>query len=148
MLTCTVENREKALTKMNPDWERIVAFTRSVSPLREIVEYLQDLAATNALNNTNIPRMVRGYFSEIACVIYECARVLAPGGYMVMVNENVRYAGANIHVDTILSDIAQQVGLSTEKILISPQNKGNSSQQMGAHGREPLRKSVYVWRKS
>jgi hypothetical protein len=25
--------------------------------------------------------------------------------------------------------------------------KGNSSQQMGAHGREPLRKCVYVWRK-
>ena len=25
--------------------------------------------------------------------------------------------------------------------------KGNSSQQMGAHGRQELRKCVYVWRK-
>lgn len=27
-------------------------------------------------------------------------------------------------------------------------SKGNSSQQMGQHGREPLRKCVYVWRRS
>jgi DNA modification methylase len=147
MLTCTVENREKALSNINPQWDHIVGFARSMSPLKEIVDFLQGLASSRELNNTNIPRMVRGYFSEMACVIYEFARLLAPGGYVVMVNDNVRYAGANIHVDTILSAIAEQVGLTTERILISPQNKGNSSQQMGAHGREPLRKSVYVWRK-
>lgn len=147
MLTCTVENREKSLTNVNPDWEHIVAVARSLSPVREILDYLRKLASEKVLNNTNIPRMVRGYFSEMACVIHEFGRLLAPGGYVVMVNDNVRYAGANINVDTILSDIAQHVGLTTERILISPQNKGNSSQQMGVHGREPLRKSVYVWRK-
>jgi regulator of protease activity HflC (stomatin/prohibitin superfamily) len=33
------------------------------------------------------------------------------------------------------------------KILVQPNGKGNSSQQMGEHEREALRKCVYVWRK-
>ena len=64
-----------------------------------------------------------------------------------MVNDNVRYAGANIPVDLILSDIAQGAGFDVEKIWVLPTGKGNSSQQMGTHGREELRKCVYVWRK-
>jgi hypothetical protein len=31
--------------------------------------------------------------------------------------------------------------------LVLPNGKGNSSQQMGAHGRDVLRKCVYIWRK-
>jgi len=64
-----------------------------------------------------------------------------------MVNDNVRYAGASISVDLILSDIANQLGFIVEEISILPVKKGNSSQQMGEHGREPLRKCVYIWRK-
>jgi hypothetical protein len=64
-----------------------------------------------------------------------------------MVNDNVRYAGASVSVDIILSEIAERLGFETEHILVLPNGKGNSSQQMGAHGREALRKCVYVWRK-
>ncbi len=64
-----------------------------------------------------------------------------------MVNDNVRYAGASIPVDLILSDIAAELGFNVDKILVLPNGKGNSSQQMGAHGRDLLRKCVYVWRK-
>jgi hypothetical protein len=64
-----------------------------------------------------------------------------------MVNDNVRYAGASISVDLILSDLAEKLGFFVETILVLPNGKGNSSQQMGAHGREPLRKCIYVWRK-
>ncbi len=91
--------------------------------------------------------MVRGYFYETACVIQECARVLRPGTPLIMVNDNVRYAGASISVDLILSEFARELGFVIETILVLPTGKGNSSQQMGAHGREPLRKCVYVWRK-
>ena len=91
--------------------------------------------------------MVRGYFTEMACVIGECARVLKPSARLFMVNDNVRYAGVSISVDTILSDIAQSLGFEVEKILVVPGKKGNSSQQMGTYGRVPLRKCVYVWRK-
>ena len=64
-----------------------------------------------------------------------------------MVNDNVRYAGVSISVDIILSEIAEQLGFAAERILVLPNGKGNSSQQMGAHGREALRKCVYLWRK-
>ena len=64
-----------------------------------------------------------------------------------MVNDNVRYAGAIVSVDLILSELAKQLGFHIENILVLPNGKGNSSQQMGAHGREVLRKCVYVWRK-
>jgi len=50
-------------------------------------------------------------------------------------------------VDLILSSFAERLGFTIENILVLPDGKGNSSQQMGKHGREPLRKCVYVWRK-
>lgn len=65
-----------------------------------------------------------------------------------MVNDNVRYAGASVSVDLILSAMAEELGFEVETILVLPTGKGNSSQQMGEHGREALRKCVYVWRKA
>jgi hypothetical protein len=50
-------------------------------------------------------------------------------------------------VDLILSDFAKDAGFEIEKIWVLPVGKGNSSQQMGKHGREQLRKCVYVWQK-
>ena len=64
-----------------------------------------------------------------------------------MVNDNVRYAGISISVDMICSKIAEDLGFKIENILILPQGKGNSSQQMDKHGKKDLRKCVYVWKK-
>jgi len=147
MLSCTVENRAKDLLKMSSAWNDALAAADAQPLLQSILSYLDSQRQQELLNNNGIPRMVRGYFYEMACVIAECARVLKPRAPLIMVNDNVRYAGASISVDLILSDIAQKLGLTVESILVLPNGKGNSSQQMGAHGREPLRKCVYVWRK-
>ncbi len=148
MLSCTVENRAKDLLKMNPHWVAAVAAADRQTLLQAILKYLDDQKAQGALNNNGIPRMVRGYFYEMACVIAECARVLKTGAPLLMVNDNVRYAGASISVDMILSEMAKELGFDVEHILVLPKGKGNSSQQMGVHGREALRKCVYVWRKN
>ncbi|HXG68279.1 MAG TPA: site-specific DNA-methyltransferase [Blastocatellia bacterium] len=147
MLSCTVENRAKDLLRMNPRWKAAIAAADRQELLQAILKYLDDQRARGELNNTGIPRMVRGYFYEMACVIAECARVLKSGAPLLMVNDNVRYAGASVSVDMILSDIAERLGFIVENILVLPDGKGNSSQQMGEHGREPLRKCVYVWRR-
>lgn len=147
MLSCTVENRAKDLLKMNPHWVQAITAADQQNLLQTILKYLDNQKTQGALNNNGIPRMVRGYFYEMACVIAECARVLKPQAPLFMVNDNVRYAGASISVDLILSDFAEKLGFRVEKILVLPDGKGNSSQQMGTHGREPLRKCVYVWRK-
>ena len=150
MMTCTVENREKEnldrvfskeiFQKANKSFEK-------QQELQTIIKYLEEKKNNKELNNPGILRMVKNYFYETTLIIFECARLLKRGASFVMVNDNVRYAGANIPVDLILSDIAQDAGFNVEKIWVLPTGKGNSSQQMGEHGREELRKCVYVWRK-
>lgn len=147
MLSCTVENRKKDLLSINPSWDEALAIAQKQALLQVILEYLDGQKSLRKLNNDGIPRMVRGYFQEMSCVIAECSRVLKPGGLLAMVNDNVRYAGVSVSVDMILSDIAEGLGFQVEHILVLPNGKGNSSQQMGEHGREPLRKCVYAWRK-
>ncbi|MBI3611132.1 MAG: site-specific DNA-methyltransferase [Nitrospirae bacterium] len=148
MLSCTVENRAKDLLAMNPNWKSAIESADRHKLLQSILEYLESEKELDLLNNDGIPRMVRGYFYEMACVIAECARILKPGAPLIMVNDNVRYQGASVSVDIILTEIAERLGFTAEQILVLPNGKGNSSQQMGAHGREPLRKCVYVWRKA
>jgi DNA modification methylase len=148
MLSCTVENRAKDLLKINPKWAKAIAAADSQELLQAILRYLEDEKAEGRLNNNGIPRMIRGYFYEMACIICECARVMKPNAPLFMVNDNVRYSGASISVDMILSNIAEKLGFNVENILVLPNGKGNSSQQMGRHGRDPLRKCVYVWRKN
>jgi len=147
MLSCTVENRAKDLIGINRTWAPVVVAADTHELLQAILAYLELQKELDLLNNEGIPRMVRGYFYEMACVLAECKRVLKPGAPLIMVNDNVRYAGAIIAVDIILSELAERLGFVTEQILVLPNGKGNSSQQMGAHGREALRKCVYVWRK-
>jgi len=150
MLACTVEHRAKenlAQGFKKDCFHRAVEAFHSQELLQLILGYLDDCRASGTINNFGIPRMVRNYFLELAVVISDCARVLKPGAPMVMVNDNVRYQGAHIPVDLILAEIAERVGFEVDKIWVLPKGKGNSSQQMGAHGRTELRKCVYVWRK-
>ncbi len=150
MVSCTVENRAKAglaTIFSSHVFARASAAFADQRALQTILNYLEWQKETKALNNAGIPRMVRHYFYELALVVFECARVLKPGAAFVMVNDNVRYGGATIPVDLILSDFAEQAGFSVEVIWVLPTGKGNSSQQMGAHGREELRKCIYIWRR-
>lgn len=147
LLSCTVENKAKDLLAINPNWQKAVEAVDNQTLLQEILKYLEIEKQEKRLNNDGILRMVRGYFYEMACVIAESARVLKQGAPLIMVNDNVRYAGVSISVDLILSDFAEKLGFKVEKILVLPKGKGNSSQQMGEHGREVLRKCVYVWKK-
>ena len=147
MVSCTVENRAKNLLSINPNWMQALDAANKNPLLQAILCYLDSEKENGRLNNNGIPRMVRGYFYEMACVIQECSRVLKKNSPLIMVNDNVRYAGVSISVDIILSEIAENLGFDIESIHILPKGKGNSSQQMGLHGRDPLRKCVYVWRK-
>lgn len=150
MMSCTVENRDKEnLDKLFSKnvFSRANKSFENQEVLQTIIKYLDEKRLSKELNNPGIVRMVKNYFYEMALIIFESARLLKTGAPFVMVNDNVRYAGANIPVDLILSDMAKDAGFEVEKIWVLPTGKGNSSQQMGAHGREELRKCVYVWRK-
>ncbi len=155
MLSCTVENKDKRIqlqqyyTSMGREQEfhRIEAVFQEQTALQEVLGILEMYRQERNLNNENISRLVRNYFYEMCFVIFELARLLKPGGVIAMVNDNVRYAGEEVPVDLILSDMAESFGLRTRHIWTLGRGKGNSSQQMGNHGRSELRKCVYVWEK-
>ena len=155
MLSCTVENAAKvhqlraayAAAGQEDAYARIAGVFERQRALGEVLALLRDQGRAGLLNNPNVPRMVENYFFEMCFVVAELARVLRPGGRLVMVNDNVRYAGEEVPVDLILSDFARRLGLGVERIWTLARGKGNSSQQMGAHGRQELRKCVYVWKK-
>jgi DNA modification methylase len=149
MLSCTVENREKTdLDSMFAavQFQGAQKAFRSQKLLQGILSYLEKAKEDKKINNNGIPRMIRNYFWESALIIFESARLLKPGAPFVMVNDNVRYQGAHIPVDLILSEMAEKAGFEIDTIWVLPRGKGNSSQQMGEHGREEIRKCVYVWR--
>ncbi len=155
MLSCTVENRDKraqleayySAIGRKRDFETIDAAFNNQAALHEVLEILDAARERGELNNENIARLVRNYFYEMCFVIFELARLLRPGGIVAMVNDNVRYHGEEVPVDLILSDFAESFGLSVRHIWTLGRGKGNSSQQMGNHGRAELRKCVYVWEK-
>lgn len=115
--------------------------------LNEILLILEQLKKEKKLNNNGIIKMIRHYFYEHCFLIYEMHRVLRRNGVVYYVNDNVKYAGETIPVDLILSEFAEAFGFDIENIYILERGKGNSSQQMGVHGREELRKCIYKWRK-
>ena len=155
MLSCTVENKTKESIlkrfyksrKQEKVFDLVQRVFTTQKAFHEALDFLDELGSLGKLNNSNIPKMVRNYFFEMAFVIYELTRILKPDGFIVMVNDNVRYAGQEIPVDLILSDFARKFGLKIKHIWTLSRGKGNSSQQMGMHGRSELRKCVYVWQK-
>lgn len=154
LLSATVENKSKyselkLLYKQRnklKEFERIVEIHNNHGALNEIITKLN--FSKEILNNKNIPGMINNYFFEMNFVINELSRTLKKNGKIVMVNDNVQYNGDEIPVDLILSDFAREAGLTTEVIWVLEKGKGNSSQQMGIHGRNEIRKCVYVWAKN
>lgn len=155
MLSCTVENKEKVEHLQNfyasigksDAFDRIIEVYKNSAAMTEVNSVLDELNKLEKLNNSNIARMVKNYFLELCFVTYEMARVTRKGGYCAMVNDNVRYGGEEIPVDLILSEFAENFGFNINKIFVLPKGKGNSSQQMGLHGRTEVRKCVYLWQK-
>jgi DNA modification methylase len=155
MLSCTVENKDKRdrlgqyyrELDRNEDFITIDETFNRQAALQEVLSILNTYRDEKKLNNPHIARLIRNYFYEMCFVVFELARLLRPGGMVAMVNDNVRYAGEEVPVDLILSDMAETFGLTTRSIWTLGRGKGNSSQQMGHHGRSELRKCVYVWQK-
>ncbi|MBN1618890.1 hypothetical protein JW887_06155 [Candidatus Dojkabacteria bacterium] len=153
LLSATVENKSKFINLQDfyecigkkEVFESLVSNFKENDALNEALRSLN--YHRNILNNKNIPIMVANYFFEMNLIIAELARILKKGGKIIMVNDNVRYNGDEIQVDLILSEFASKLGLKTDVIWILERGKGNSSQQMGVHGRQELRKCVYVWTK-
>lgn len=148
LLTCTVENKTKDFGFVPFEVLLLAeaAFKNNLC-INAVLDFLSSEKDADELNNNGILTMVSGYFYETAVHLAQVSRKIKKGGYYIMVNDNVQYNGVPIPVDCILSSFAENLGFECEKIWVLPVGKGNSSQQMKIHGRNELRKCVYVWKK-
>ena len=155
LLSCTVENRSKAeelrefyaSIGQQARWQSIVDVIRGNAVLCEINEALALRNRRGDINNAGVLTMIDQYFTELTFVYAELYRTCRRGAHVAFVNDNVRYAGEIIPVDLLSTELAEAVGFEPLKVYVLPQRKGNSSQQMGEHGRDELRKCIYVWEK-
>ena len=154
-MTCTVENRSKLSLleehyksiDAGPRFQKATELILGDSTYKEINGALQKRWARKELNNRGVLSMVEGYFAEMTLVFAEIFRTCKSGAIVAFVNDNVRYGGEVIPVDLFTTSIAEKIGFEPLHVFVLRQRKGNSSQQMKRFGREPLRKSITVWRK-
>lgn len=155
LLSCTVENRSKhkqlaahycAIGAIER-YEDVRKIVKHCAVLNEVKDALQERNQRGEINNKGVLRMLDQYFLELTIVFKELYRVCQGGGQVAFVNDNVRYAGEVIPVDTISTQLAELVGFEPKVIYVIPQRKGNSSQQMKRFGRRALRKSITIWQK-
>ena len=101
----------------------------------------------NGTNNPQVIDMLEGYFEDMYLSLSEIYRCLKQKGKVGLIISNVRFAGVNIFVDEILSEIGAQVGLTPKEIWVV-RYRGNSSQQMRDYMRKPSRESIIFWEKN
>lgn len=154
-LSCTVENKPK-LEQLEECYQKIhqaerfkyiLGVVQNNKALAEINVALTKRNELGEINNEGVLPMIDQYFTELTFVFAELYRVCRPGAHVAFVNDNVRYAGEIIPVDLLSTNLAEQLGFRPIKVLVLPQRKGNSSQQMGKYGRVALRKSITIWQK-
>jgi site-specific DNA-methyltransferase (cytosine-N4-specific) len=154
-LSCTVENKPK-LNNLEEYYESIghrdrfkfiFDVVQDNEALAEINAALEKRSELGEINNKGVLPMIDQYFTELTFVFAELHRVCKSGALVAFVNDNVRYAGEIVPVDLLSTNLAEMVGFQPIKVLVLPQRKGNSSQQMGRYGRVALRKSITIWQK-
>ena len=91
--------------------------------------------------------MIKGYFEDMNLVIKNLATNVEKNALIALVVANARFEGEMVPTDLLLSELAEDHGLSTEAVWIT-RYKGNSSQQMAKYGRVPVRESIVFWRKN
>lgn len=104
------------------------------------------LVEKNGVNNPQVIAMLNGYFEDMYIVLNEMRQHLNNKGKIAMVISNVRFAGINILVDEILSEIGKQAELKPKGIWLA-RYRGNSSQQMKTYKRIPSRESIIIFEK-
>ena len=155
LLSCTVENKSKSSQLreyyeslgLSARYETIQETLNDNKALQEINVAMKTRWERGDLNNKGVLRMIDQYFIELGFVFAELYRVCRSNAMVAFVNDNTRYGGEIIPVDTITTNLAETFGFEPISIFVLPQRKGNSSQQMGKFGRAELRKCITIWRK-
>ena len=100
----TLKSHVEAIHRHNPDFSSTM------------LEKIEEELPKRKLSNPQIPKMVVGYFHDMAWNLKEVARVLKPGGFAAYIVGNCRFSGIHVEVDAIISQIAQSYGLEVRDL--------------------------------
>lgn len=101
------------------------------SPLLD--DTLERLNAHRAeLWDRDIPDMVCAYFEDLNAILAELQRIITPGGSVMMVVGDSRYAGVSIDVGAITVEIAAKLGFDLKE-LSQMRSMRSSAQQGGGY---------------
>ncbi len=115
--------------------------------------YKEPNSATIVIDNivsagadVRVERMLRGYLEDMYISLLRMHERLAPHGRVALVVSNVRHSGVMFPADELLAEVAAQAGFHWESTWVA-RYRGNSSQQMLNHGRDPARESIVLLQK-
>jgi hypothetical protein len=82
--------------------------------------------------NKNIPDMVRAYFDDLVIILSRLHDKIVPGGSVMMVVGDSRYAGVSVDVGKILVELGNTIGFELSD-LSSMRSMRSSAQQGGTY---------------
>lgn len=94
----------------------------------ENLENLISLFDTDKLWNNRIPSVVRGYFDDTHTLLTKLYQQTTKGGYVGIVVGNSAYSGVIIPSDSLIADIAKEIGFKVKNVFVT-RHLTTSSQQ-------------------
>ena len=109
----------------------------------EFLGSLLEELETKELWDRKIPRMLKLYYNDMFNVIDECYRVLKKGGFCSIVVGNSAYGGIVFPADLILSEYAEKIGFTVDKIevdrfIITSSQQYEMTKETGKYLRESV----------
>jgi hypothetical protein len=131
-LTSTAENRSLRESTLRSHVQIKRSYEGEIPPSPTLKKTAKALERhTGELWNSDIPSMVRAYFSDMAKIIQGLSQTMAPQADIMMVIGDSRYAGVRVDVATICAEIAPAFGFTMKSA--KPIRAMRASAQQGGH---------------
>ena len=127
----TLRSHVQLLRAFDTDGLSTPTLTRTVDALRQVRADLW---------NPHIPEMIGGYAADLANVMAQLAEGLRARGRVYMVVGDSRYAGVDVPVAQIVTELVTPIGYDV--LAVEPSRSMRSSPQQG--GRQELRETLIV----
>jgi hypothetical protein len=111
----------------------------------EHLENLISLFDNERLWNTRIPSVVRGYFDDTHTLLNKLYQQTVKGGNVGIVVGNSAYSGVIIPSDSLIADIAREIGFKVKNIFVTRHLTTSSQQKQELHFlKNYLRESIVL----
>ena len=115
----------------------------------DFLENFVELLDNKNIWNKKIPKLVRGYFTDMGKTLEEIFKVTRKGGRCIIIVGNSAYGGIIVPTDILLAKIAQDIGFSIDNITIARHLTTSSQQKVKLNGvKQYLRESLVCLRKN